>query len=304
MIAMLISLCIIPIAQPIDSPDFTGSWETTYGQMVLSQEGGEVSGWYNFGGISTIEGTIDERGRLVYTYRESDASGTGWFVLAGDGLSFSGRWSPDGDSGSYSWEGYRFGGEARTWLVVLESEWQESLSEGEYSFGEMLEAWFGRLPSVEVRHRFVHDTEDLKTFCFEAAMLPGSVYLLFASHGTAAGLELSGGTVGAAAIVDAVSPMDNLALVHFSCCEIMAGRAPGVILGSRSTWPDGFVVSGYTRSVDWGASAIIEFYYLNMMLENGLTPEQAAQAVLSDIGFAGESDTQWMDAAGFEAKAP
>jgi hypothetical protein len=304
MIAMLFSLVTVPVAQVQESPDFSGTWETTYGQMILTQEGDEVLGWYDYGGISPIEGSIDERGRLVFTYREPETSGTGWFVLAEDGLSFSGRWSPDDDPGWYSWEGYRYGGEARTWLIVLESEWQESLSEGEYSFGEMLNAWFDRLPSVEVRHRFVHDTEDIRIFCLEAAMLPGSVYLVFASHGTADGLDLSGETVGPALIVEAVSPMTNLALIHFSCCEVMAGRAPGAILGSRSTWPDGFVVSGYTHSVDWGASAIIEFYYLNMILENGLVPEEAARAVLSDIGFAGESATRWMDAAGFKAEAP
>jgi hypothetical protein len=287
-----------------EAPDFSGTWETTYGQMVLNQDGDEILGWYDYGGISPIEGSLDGSGRFVFTYTEPDASGTGWFVLAEDGSSFQGRWSPDGSSEWYSWEGYRAGGEARTWLVVLESEWQESMSEGEYSFGEMLAAFFDRLPSVEVRHRFVHDVEDLDVFCLEAAMLPGDVYLVFASHGSPSGLALAGGTVGASGIVEALSPMENLALIHFSCCEIMAGRIPEAILTSRTSWPEGFVVSGYSRSVDWGGSAIIEFFYLNMILENGLTPEQAARAVLSDIGFAGGSDTRWMDAAGFRAESP
>lgn len=285
-------------------PDYSGNWETTYGQMMLSSDGSNVSGWYDYGGISVIEGTIDDQGRFVFTYTESDASGRGWFALSDDGLSFTGQWQPDGDHNWYSWEGYRYDGTARTWLVILESEWQESLSEGEYAFGDMLEEWFSRLPTVEVRHRYVHDAADVRSFCLEAAMLPGSVYLVIASHGTSAGLDLAGGTVSPFEMAEAVTPMDNLALIHFSCCEIMAGRTPEAVLSTRRSWPDGFVVSGYDRSVDWGASAIIEFYYLNMMLENGLTAEQAASAVLSDIGFAGASGSRWMDPAGFKAMTP
>ncbi|HPF33394.1 MAG TPA: hypothetical protein PK907_10290, partial [Candidatus Sabulitectum sp.] len=71
-----------------------------------------------------------------------------------------------------------------------------------------------------------------------------------------------------------------------------------------STWPDGFAVSGYTTSVDWGGSAIIEFYYLNRILENGETPEQAAQALLTDIPFAGRAGTEYMDGAGFQIRTP
>ncbi|MCK5132427.1 MAG: hypothetical protein KAR40_09800 [Candidatus Sabulitectum sp.] len=98
--------------------------------------------------------------------------------------------------------------------------------------------------------------------------------------------------------------MNNLQLVHFSCCEIMAGRTDEAILNSRSNWKEDFAVSGYTSSVDWGSSAIIEFYYLNQILENGLIPTEAAQALLRDIRFSGTTATPYMDAAGFEIQTP
>lgn len=73
--------------------DFSGSWDTTYGRMVLTQNGTEVTGYYSYGGISTIEGTVEPSGRLVFTYTEADAHGEGWFELA-DGR-ISGMWRPE-----------------------------------------------------------------------------------------------------------------------------------------------------------------------------------------------------------------
>jgi hypothetical protein len=34
--------------------DYSRTWETTYGRMVLTQDGGEVSGFYSYGGVSSI----------------------------------------------------------------------------------------------------------------------------------------------------------------------------------------------------------------------------------------------------------
>ncbi|PIE51146.1 hypothetical protein CSA37_13380 [Candidatus Fermentibacteria bacterium] len=53
------------------------------------------------------------------------------------------------------------------------------------------------------------------------------------------------------------------------------------------------LVSGTLQTVcgemilEQDGSAIIEFYYLNRILENGDTPEEAAEALLNDIAFAG-----------------
>lgn len=297
----------LPALSPAgDVPDFSGTWETTYGTLVLFQEGEEVTGYYTLGGYSTVEGAVGPDGRLSFTYREPSASGEGWFDLLDGGMRLDGEWRPDGGGIWYGWEGVRAGsGTAPSlWLVVLEAEWQASLLEEEYSFGEMLEAWFARVPGVEVRHRFVHDPDDLAAFCLESSGLPGDLYLVIASHGTSSGIELASGTVSADEFVRALEPCRNLAMVHFSCCGIMAGRLPQAVLSSRDDWPEGFVVSGYTRSVDWAASGMIEIFYLNQILENGLPPSEAAASVLEDIDFSGTSSTATMEGAGFAWEGP
>jgi len=284
--------------------DFSGTWETTYGDMNLEQNGSSVSGWYTYGGMSSIEGTVNRDGRFVFRYDEGTAAGEGWFQLSDSGTSFSGEWRADGDRSWASWEGHRTTGEPSTWLVILETEWQESMRENEYSFGEMLQAWIGRLPDVRIRQRFVHDLQDVQNVCAETAMLPGDVYLVFASHGTEAGISLDGGTVTPSQLAQALLVIPNLKLVHFSCCLIMAGNTDEAIINSRTNWDDDFAVSGYTTSVDWGGSAIIEFYYLNQILENGLTPLEASRALMTDIKFAGAVSTSYMDGAGFEIRTP
>lgn len=286
--------------------DFSGTWETTYGTLFLRQTGTSVSGYYTLSGYSTVEGEVGTSGRLVFRYVEPAAAGEGWFDISEDSMSISGMWRPDGGGQWYSWEGYRAGAgiAPSNWLVILESEWQTSMTEEEYSFGSMLETWFARVPGVQVRHRFIHDADDLAAFCLESSGLPGDLYLVIASHGSSSGIELDSGTLSSREFVNAIEPCSNLAMIHFSCCEIMAGRIPDAILASRRNWPDGFVVSGYTKSVDWGASGIIEIFYFNQILENGLLPAEAALNVLSDIDFSGESSTHWMDAAGFVWRSP
>ena len=299
----LVIICLVTASSQLlalDIADFSGTWETTYGTLVLFQEGMDVTGYYTLGGYSTVEGSVDAGGRLVFTYQEPSASGEGWFALSDDGNAIQGRWRPDGGGTWYDWEGYRAGSGMvpSSWLVVLESEWQTSLAEDEYSFGQMLDAWFARVPGVTVRHRFVHDADDLRTFCLESSGLPGDLYLIIASHGSGSGIELASGTVSSRDFIQAIEPCRNLAMIHFSCCEIMSGSLPRSIIASRDSWPDGFLVSGYTESVDWGASGIIEIFYLNQILENGMEPPAAAASVLDDIDFAG-SATGSMDRAGF-----
>ncbi|MCK5133566.1 MAG: hypothetical protein KAR40_15605 [Candidatus Sabulitectum sp.] len=137
--------------------DFSGTWETTYGDMVLEQICSSVTGWYSYGVMSSIEGTVTDSGKLIFTYDEGDAAGSGWFQLSESGSSFAGQWRADNDQNWSAWDGQRSTGEPSTWVLILEAEWQESMRENEYSFGEMLDTWLGRLENVEIRHRFVHD---------------------------------------------------------------------------------------------------------------------------------------------------
>ncbi len=194
----LIAVLLFPLyLAASEVPDFSGTWETTYGTLFLQQDNSVVTGYYTLDGYSTVEGTVGRGGKLIFTYSEPTASGEGWFELSDDCMSISGLWRPDGGGQWFEWEGYRAGAgvASSNWLVILESEWQSSLSEQEYSFGEMLEAWFARVPGVTVRHRFIHDVDDLTTFCLESSGLPGELYLVIASHGSSSGIELASGTV-------------------------------------------------------------------------------------------------------------
>jgi len=282
------------------SGPWQGTWETTYGTLVLTQDGASVRGFYTVGGTATIEGMVTPGGRMVFTYSEPAASGEGWFELSGDSLAFSGMWRAEGATAWATWEGIRAGQgslQAR-WLVVLEVEWQESLAEEEFSFGEMLGAFFARIDGVEVRHRFVHSPEDIRRFCTEAAMLPGDVYLVLAAHATESGLATPAGTVTPALLADALDPFgDNLRLVHLSACLAMAGATPKSLL--REVGGNGLVVSGYTESVDWTESAVVEMLYLSLILEKGLAPAEAAAAVEAVLLGAASADAGVLTGTGF-----
>jgi hypothetical protein len=122
------------------------------------------------------------------------------------------------------------------------------------------------------------------------------VVALVSTHATSAGLTVCGEFVAADVIIDGVRHADNLQLLHFSSCLMMSeGPARQVVDGLRSLGR--FPVSGYTTSVDWGASAILEFTYLDLILARGLSPEAAAQAVLGQLNFAGDGEAKDADTA-------
>ena len=59
---------ILPAGLSADEyADFSGVWETTYGTLILNQEGSSVSGYYTLGGYSTVEGEVDSDGKLTFT---------------------------------------------------------------------------------------------------------------------------------------------------------------------------------------------------------------------------------------------
>ena len=49
-----------------------------------------------------------------------------------------------------------------------------------------------------------------------------------------------------------------------------------------------FPISGYTTSVDWSMSAIIEFLYFDMILSRGMVPKAAAANLLEILPLAGK----------------
>src|SRR5262249_10589856 len=144
-------------------------------------------------------------------------------------------------------------------------------AEEEYAFGNMLRAFFSRAPKVQVRHRFYTDEPSMRRWCGELAYLAEPAVLVIASHGSAKGPEADGKTVPAKVLGESLRHASNLKLLHFSACDIMKGKAGQEIVEAVDK-ANRFPVSGYATSVDWAASAIIEFAYLELVLTRGMTP--------------------------------
>src|SRR5438874_381398 len=165
-------LLFVPSSAARAEGSFAGTWDTTFGPMTLTQEGKKVQGHYDMeGNRCPIRGTV-EKNRLTFTYEEPDARGEGWFELSAAGNQFSGKWRANGQSAWAEWKGQRVEPVAgRVWLVVLEANWENDLSEQEYTFGAMLRAFFARSAKVQVRHRFFTDAASLVKWSKEVAYL-------------------------------------------------------------------------------------------------------------------------------------
>ena len=94
--------------------------------------------------------------------------------------------------------------------------------------------------------------------------------------------------------------MERFPRIALNALRFMAGRLQEF---SRRS---GAVVSGYATSVDWAASALIEFAYLEMILTKGLTPAAAAEQVRKLLPFAGDEKIEGspFPPAGFRAVLP
>jgi hypothetical protein len=241
---------------------------------------------------SGIAGDVDGR-VLRATYTEPDGTqGRAVFELAADGQSFRGVWRPalepvleldTPEAGR--WSGKRVEPvEGRTWLVILEANWETSLSEHEYSYGDMLRAFFERAPDIAVRRRFFHDQADLLRFCGELNGLAEPVVLYVSSHGTRAGIPTGGGTVDGRTLGAALRDAGNLKLLHLGACELLAGDFASDV---RAAAGADFPISGFTEDVDWAGSAIVDFTYLHLVLELGVEPAEAVEEVRSMLSFAG-----------------
>jgi hypothetical protein len=151
----------------------------------------------------------------------------------------------------------------------------------------MLRSFFARSPHVEVRHRFFTDETSLGKWCVETSYLPEPVVLLVATHGSPEGVVAGGRTVGGADIAKHLRLAGNLKLLHFSSCLVMKDRLAGDILrhvGRDASFP----VSGFTQSVDWGASAVAEMMYLDLVLSRGKKPQEAVRRLHQIMPFTAE----------------
>ena len=286
---------------PIATPDtFAGVWESTYGILRLARDGERFTGTYTGTPGATLEGAL-EGGALRGTYHEpapSAAEGEGVrgrfaFALAEDGHSFRGTWSvglgeplDPADRWAQRWGGRRVIPEpGRIWFVILEENWEGSLRDHEYSFGAMLRSFFERVPSVAVRHRFIHDRADFEKYCAELAGLVEPVVLYVSSHGSPEGIAIGPDGISPEALGAALRSAGDLRLLHLGACALMAGDAPARIRAAAGTGKS-FPISGFVESVDWAASALVDLTYMQLVLEQGMDPAEAVAATRRMLTFA------------------
>lgn len=266
---------------------FDGIWNSSFGLMRLFQEPDQVYGFYEGAGSASLQGTL-QGNRLSFRYQEPRVGGQGHFELAPDCYSFQGQWLQEGQTTWGRWEAHRLLPRPDVrWLVVLEANWQSYLLEKEYAFGSMLREFFARVPGVEVRHRFFSNDAGLALLCRDMLYLPEPAILVLASHGTPEGLMTRAGPIGPKVLIDNLKHADTVGLLHFSSCLVMDGGPTGEF--NRTLQRElRFPISGYASSVDWAASALIEFTYLDMILSKGLPPSAAADQVRNLLAFAGD----------------
>ena len=271
----------------IGEREFEGIWESSFGLLRLVQETDRIFGFYEGSGPSTIEGRL-EKNRFNFRYKEARAQGDGYFELAPDITRFEGRWRADRTPQWASWDGRRLSPVPGVmWLVVIEAYWQRSYLEKEYAFGNMLREFFTRLQHVHVRQRFFEDESGLERWCRELMYIPEPVAVVIASHGSNEGLTVQGKPLDTARLIDSLRYADNVTLLHFASC-LMLQDSPTAGLARELQKIVRFPISGYDRAVDWGASALIEFHYLDMVLCRGLAPADAADQVTRLIRYAGD----------------
>ncbi|HMP57980.1 MAG TPA: hypothetical protein PKD86_01395 [Gemmatales bacterium] len=269
-----------------DLGDFAGLWDTSYGRLRLVQEGKRVSGSYSFASGSAVEGTVAGR-RLTFKYKEPTAEGEGWFELAEDGRSFRGRWREKGKETWGDWRGGRIRPVPnRVWLVVIEANWENHLAENDYSFGHMLKSFFTRVPDVQVRQRFFTDSASLKKWCDEVCFLAEPVVVSISAHGGPGSVMAAGKPIDARTVLESLQ-FANLRLLHFSACDVLKGDKLEKLVAELGYRPR-FPISGYTQSVDWGASAALEFLYFDLILARGIRPDRAADQVRALMPYAGD----------------
>lgn len=80
---------------------FSGSWNSNWGRIELSQEGKNVFGRYEGFRNGSITGTIE--GNVLsyrWTQNENEQHGKGWMVISDAGDELDGRWGYDDDDHS------------------------------------------------------------------------------------------------------------------------------------------------------------------------------------------------------------
>lgn len=277
------------IKQSRKGPSFNGLFETSHGRIRFVRTGSTVQANYLYDGTpGTLSGTV-AGDKLTFNWTEGgESKGTGTFTARPKGDGFDGSWTKAGGTEATPWGGQRVKPQAGVkWLMVLEAYWEESLEQTEYSFGAMLRAYLRRFPRVNIRHRRFGDLPDFERAFRGLSLLAEPVVLVIASHGEQGQLLAGKDRIGATTIGKALVQAPNVSLLHFSSCEMMVGKVPQQI---RAQLPKGRTVplSGYAVTVDWSASAVLEFLYFDLILTRSYSPAKAAALIKKDLRFAGD----------------
>jgi hypothetical protein len=168
-----------------------------------------------------------------------------------------------------------------------------------------LREFFARISEVQVRHRFFSNEAGLQKCLRDLLYIAEPIVLVLAAHAGPEGVHVDGQTITVPTLLESLTPVRNLLLLHFSACSLMKDPAVVELFRSFST-ASNTAVSGYTTNVNWAASAIIEFTFLEMILGQGRPPEEAAAQLLKLLPFAGEEDVAEgaFPAAGFGIVTP
>ncbi len=85
---------------------YSGRWFTSFGPMILQQEGGQVRGTYGASGTENVlHGTVTGDA-FSFRYEEAAEKGTGWFRLKRPS-SFAGEYLSEGHPQPLPWQGWR-----------------------------------------------------------------------------------------------------------------------------------------------------------------------------------------------------
>jgi hypothetical protein len=90
---------------------WSGTWDTNWGTMVLSQSGGQVSGTYTWDSghiVGTVSGNVlTGTWSEAPSYSQPDDAGDVQLTISPDGQTLSGQWRYDSSGSWYGWSGTR-----------------------------------------------------------------------------------------------------------------------------------------------------------------------------------------------------
>jgi hypothetical protein len=265
---------------------YDGLWDTSVGRLRLVQEAGRVWGSSELDASVRLEGDLEPGGRVALRLDGAELNGHGHLELDSTGYLLEGEWSEDGQPAGTIGGQRAMPRPGLTWLVVLEAHRQRVLDDNEFALGRTLHELLARQRATQVRHRFFDDDPSLLRWCRQLLYLPEPSVVVVAGLGEPPGATDGGATIalqgGLAGMIDALRFADGLKVLHLSSSASLAGQEI-----ARTLKDAPFPVSGYTGNADWAQRTLVDAVYLDLLLDKGLTPDNAAELLAQLVRFAG-----------------